>query len=61
MGKMPECIFENFEIAPIKTRTISKVSKITRVIYPRNCPNQKCDDWLITPYQQTHCIQNNTF
>ena len=58
---MPECIFEIFEIAPSKTRAISKFSKITRVIYARNSPNQKCDNWLITPNQQTPCIENNAF
>ena len=39
--KLRECIFETFEI--------SKFSKITRVIYPKNHPNQACDYWLITP------------
>ena len=26
-----------------------KISKITRVIYPKSCANQTCDYWLITP------------
>ena len=43
--KLPDCIFGNLEI--------SKFSKITRMIYPKNCPNQTCDYWLITPNQQT--------
>ena len=36
--KLPECIFENFEIARVK-REISTFSKITNVIYPKNRPN----------------------
>ena len=40
---------------------ISKFSKITRVIYPKNCPNQTCTYWLITPNQQTLCIETNIF
>ena len=55
--KLPECVFENFGIA----WAISKFSKITRVIYPQNCPNQTCGYWLITPNQQTLCIQTNIF
>ena len=52
-------------------RAISKFSKIMRVIYPKNGPNGTCYYWLITPSQQTLCIelisfnngqlQNNTF
>ena len=34
-----------------KTRPISKFSKITMVIYPKNCSNQSCDYWFITPNQ----------
>ena len=40
-NKLPKCIFENLEIL--------KFSKITRLIYPKNQPNQKCGCWLITP------------
>ena len=40
---------------------ISKFSKITRMIYPKNCPNQTSDYWLITPNQQRLCIQGNIF
>ena len=29
-----------------KTRTISNFSKIMRVIYPKNYPNQTCDYWM---------------
>ena len=46
---------------PSKTRAISKFSKITRVSYPKNCPNQTCDCWLITWNQQTLCIETNIF
>ena len=38
-----------------------KFSKIKRVIYPKNRPNQTCDDWLITPNQQTLCSEANIF
>ena len=38
--KLPKWIFENFEI--------SKISKMARVIYTKNCPNQTCDYWLMT-------------
>ena len=47
--KLPECMFENFEI--------SKFSKITRLIYPKNHLNQTRDYWLITPTQLTLCIE----
>ena len=40
---------------------ISKFSKITRVIYPKNHPNQTCDYWLITSNQQALCIEYNIF
>ena len=32
-----------------------------RVIYPKSCPNQTCDYRLITPNQQTLCIETNIF
>ena len=51
--KLPECIFENFETL--------KFSKTTRVIYPKNRPNQACDYWLITSNQQTLFIEINIF
>ena len=44
-----------------KTRAISKFSKTMRVIYPKSRPNQICDYWLITPNQQTLCIETNIF
>ena len=52
-SKFPEYIFENFEI--------SNFSKIAKVIYPKNCPNQTCDYWLTTPKQQTPCVETNIF
>ena len=30
-----------------------------RVVYPQNFPNQTCNYWLITPNQQTLCIETN--
>ena len=56
LGKLPERIFESFEIA----RT-NKFSKIMWVICPKNCQNRTCDYWLITPNQQTLCFETNTF
>ena len=38
--KLPECIFEDFEIARVKREQFQNFSKITRVIYPKNCLNQ---------------------
>ena len=38
-----------------------KFSKIMRVIYPQNCPNEACDYWLITANQQTLCVETNIF
>ena len=54
--KLPESIFENYEIMKI-----SKFPKITKVIYPKNLPNQTCGYWLITPNQKTLCIETNMF
>ena len=31
------------------------------MIYPQNCPNQTCGYWLITPNQQTLCIETSIF
>ena len=47
--KLPECIFENFEIVIV----LLVFSKIARVIYLKKHPNQTCDYWLITPNQIT--------
>ena len=44
-----------------KTRATSKFSKITSVIYPRNRSNKTCGCWLITPNQETFCIETNIF
>ena len=38
-----------------------KFSTITSVTYPKNCPNQTCDYWLITLNQQTLSIETNIF
>ena len=43
-----------------KRRAIWKLSKIMRVIYPKNCRNQKCDYWLITPNQAYTLRKNET-
>ena len=40
-------------------RAISDFSKIMRAIYPKNRPIQTYDYWLITPNQQTLCIETN--
>ena len=37
------------------------ILKITRVVYPKNCPNKTCDHWSITPNQQILCIETNIF
>ena len=47
--KLSKCIFQKF----------SKFSKFLRVIYPKNCPNETCGYWLITPNQQMICIETN--
>ena len=54
--KLPECIFENFEINRVKRGEFQYFQKSTGVIYPKNRPNQTCGDWLITRNQQ---LQNN--
>ena len=46
--KLPECILKTLNF-----------SKITRVVYPKNHPDQTCGFWLITPYQQTLCTETN--
>ena len=59
--KLPYCIFENFEIARVKRGQFQNFEKIMSVIYPKNRPNQACDYWLITPNQETLCIETNIF
>ena len=61
--KLPEFIFENFEIARVKSkaREISKFPKIKGAIYPQICSNQTCDYSLITPNQQILYINTNIF
>ena len=39
---------------------MSKFLKITRVIHLKNHPNQTCDYWLITPDQDTLCIDSTS-
>ena len=51
----------NFWNFSSKTKAISKFLKITRVIYPKKCPSQACGYWLITPNQQSLCIETNIF
>ena len=48
--KLLEYISKNFEIL-----------KMTRLIYPNNCPNQTGGYFLIKPNQQTLCIETNIF
>ena len=48
--KLPECIFENFKISKNHEDDLSK-----------NCLNETCDYWLITPSQQKIWIQTNIF
>ena len=43
----------------VKQAKVSKFSKITRVIYIKKCPNQRCDYWLITLNQKLLVIENN--
>ena len=52
-AKLPECIFENFEIARVKRGKFQNFQKSRGVIYPQNRPNQTWDYWLITLNQQT--------
>ena len=59
--KLPECIFKNFEITRVKQGQFQKIPKFARVIYPKNRPNQTRGYWLITPNQQTLCIETNIF
>ena len=47
--KLPECIFENFEIAQVIFKFL------------KNRPKQTCDYWLITPNQQKLCIKTDIF
>ena len=43
---MARAHFWKFWFCPRKLKTISKFSKIMRVIYSKNCPKQTCDYWL---------------
>ena len=45
---------------PSKMRAISKFSKIMRLLNPpKNRPSQICDNWSITPNQQTLSTETN--
>ena len=56
------CLGRRFRINfPDAFLKISNFSKITRVIYPKNFPNQTCSHWLITPNQKALCIKTNIF
>ena len=57
--QLPESIFENFEIARVKRGQFQIFQKSR--FHPKNCPNQTCDYWLITPNQQTVHIETNIF
>ena len=59
--KLPKCIFEKFWNCLGKKRANSKISKIIKVIYIKYFPNRICDYWLITPNQQTLCIETNIY
>ena len=61
MGWIARLHFWKFWNCPSKTRETSKFSKITRVIYPKDFPNQICDYWLTTTNQQTLCFESNIF
>ena len=45
--KFPECNF--------------KILKNHKDDLSQNRPNQTCDYWLVTPNQQTFCIETNIF
>ena len=53
--KLPESIFENFEIAQVKQGKVQNFQKSR----PKNRPNQTCNYWLITQNQQALCIKIN--
>ena len=55
------CLERSFGvISKFSKFSISKFSKIMRVVYPKNLPNQACDYWLTTD-QQTLCIETKIF
>ena len=56
------CLWGQFGINyPNETRAISILSKIRRVIYPKNFSSQTCGHWLITRNQRTLCTETNIF
>ena len=56
--KLPECIFGYFEITRVKREQYQNFQK-SQVIFLKNCPNQTCGYWLITPIQQTVRSETN--
>ena len=44
--KLPECTFENFEIASVKRGQFQYFQKSRGWFIPHNCPYQTCDYWL---------------
>ena len=59
--KLPEFIFENFEITRRKREQFQNFQKSRGCFFPKHRPNQTCDYWLITPIQETLCIETNIF
>ena len=51
-GKLPECIFENFNFEILKNREGDLF---------QNRSNEKCGYWFITPKQEILCTETNIF
>ena len=49
--QLPKCISENSEIARVKRGQFQNFQKSQDHLSPKNCLNQACDYWLITPNQ----------
>ena len=47
--KLPECIFEKFEIARVTQGQFQNFQKPPGFDLSQNCPNQTCGYWSITP------------
>ena len=58
--KLPESVFDNFDIARVKQGQNFKILKNHKG-YSKNRPNQTYGYWLIRPNQQTLCIETNIF
>ena len=59
-GKLPECIFKNFEITRVKREQFQNFQKSRGGFIPRIARNKR-DYWLIAPNQQTISIETNIF